>query len=113
MSLLAPIHAVANKFPDYERYELARQVRRSSKSVPANIAEGFGRKRSVREFKAFLSYALGSANETLVHLKIAVALSYADSAELTALIDSYTIVAKQLHRLMEAWQDFGNRPQTP
>ena len=108
MELLVPLHALALKFPDYERFELASQVRRASKSIPANIAEGYGKKRSAREFKAYLNNALGSANEVIVHLRIAEQLAYVDAETVRELTEGYTIVAKQLHRLMETWQTFDN-----
>ena len=110
MALLAPVHRLALTLPEYERYELASQIRRASKSIPANVAEGYGKKRSVRHFKAFLDNALGSANEVIVHLKIAGALDYASSDEVSELVDGYTIVAKQLHMLIETWQSFDKPP---
>jgi four helix bundle protein len=97
MALLAPVHRLALRFPDYERYELAS---------PANIAEGYAKKRSVKEFKAYLSNALGSANEMIVHLKVAVALGYVDEAECQDMIDGYSVVVKQLHRLIQRWRRF-------
>jgi len=106
MALLAPVHKLALRFPDYERYELASQVRRAAKSIPANIAEGYSKKQSVKAFKAYLANALGSANEVVVHLKVAVALGYVGQADCQDLIDQYNVVAKQLHRLIQRWQDF-------
>lgn len=108
MVLLPPLHALVLQFPDYERFELASQLRRASKSIPANVAEGYGKKRSSKEFKAYLGNALGSANEVIVHLKIAATLGYADADAVEELVSGYTIVAKQLHRLGEAWQDYQN-----
>ena len=108
MQLLVPLHAVVLTFPDYERFELASQLRRASKSIPANIAEGYGKKSSVKEFNNYLNHALGSANEVIVHLKIAGTLNYAEEARLLALVEGYTIVAKQLHRLIQTWQSFDN-----
>ena len=47
--------------PMIEQQALGDQMRRASKSICANIAEGFGRqKRSKAEFKRFLSMAIGS-----------------------------------------------------
>jgi len=107
MKLLAPVHTLALSFPEYERYELASQLRRACKSVLANIAEGYGKKASAREFKAYLNNALGSANEVIVHLKIANELGYArDAGSVDDLIAGYTVVARQLYRLREAWRDF-------
>ena len=109
MELLVPLHQIILKFPDYERFELGSQLRRASKSIPANIAEGYGKKSSDRQFKAYLSNALGSANEVIVHLRIAERLGYCDATDIRDLVARYTVVAKQLHRLSEAWQTFEGR----
>ena len=69
MALLPQVHRLALSLPDFERYNLADQMRRASKAIPANVAEGYGRKRSAKEFKAYLTTALGSTNEMLVHLQ--------------------------------------------
>ncbi|MHB8375408.1 MAG: four helix bundle protein [Dehalococcoidia bacterium] len=108
MALLAPLHLLVRKLPDVERFELASQMRRASKSVPANIAEGYGKKRSAKEFKSYLVHALGSANEMVVHLEIAVAIGYVTQDEAQTLIDGYEVVAKQLYRLIQAWRDFAS-----
>jgi len=55
--------------PDFERYETASQIRRSSKSVKSNIVEGYGRRRYVKEYLHFLIYAQASNDETLDHLE--------------------------------------------
>ena len=103
MQALVQVHKLALTFPDYERFGLTDQLRRSSKSIPANIAEGYGRRKSAREFKHYLTLALGSANETIVHLEIARALEYANAETGTGLIEAYTIICKMLYRLIEAW----------
>ena len=113
MKLLVPLHTLVRGFPVYERFELASQLRRASKSIPANIAEGYGKKRSAKEFKMYLGHALGSANEAIVHLKIASALEYADESAISGLVAEYTIVAKQLHTLINAWQTFGGEEGEP
>jgi len=69
MKLVVGIHRVANVLPAHERYDLVAQMRRASKSVPANIAEGYARRWSVKEFKNYLRIAMASANEMEVHLK--------------------------------------------
>jgi len=103
MTALVEVHTLALAFPDYERFALTDQLRRSSKSIPANIAEGYGRRRSTREFKHYLTLALGSANETITHLEIARALAYGDVTKAAALIEAYTVICKMLYRLIEAW----------
>ena len=74
MTLLKPIHQLARKFPDFEKFDLTAQVRRASKSVPTTIAEGYGKRRSARHFKSYLENAFGSANEMVVHLQVAEGL---------------------------------------
>ena len=59
------VHRRSLGFPASEQRALADQVRRASKSVCANIAEGFGKQRqSVAEFRRFLMMAMGSADES-------------------------------------------------
>ena len=112
MSLLKPIHRVVMQFPDYEKYDLANQMRRAAKSIPANIAEGYGKRRSAKEFRAYLTNALGSATEMEVHLLIARELEYMEQEEFTSLSAEYKIVARQLYRLIEHWQTLDSRPPT-
>jgi four helix bundle protein len=104
MALLRTVHDLVLRFPDYERYELASQIRRASKSIPTNIAEGYAKRRSVKEFKAFLTNALGSANEMEVHLRIAAVLGYVSEAQAQKMIEAYQIMGRQLARLIQSWR---------
>ena len=103
LSVLVLVHRILLKFPDYEQRELASQMRRASKSVAMNIVEGYGRKRSDKDFKYFLSIAMGSANEMVVSFEIAKLLGYATEEECDALIGEYEIIGKQLNRLIQSW----------
>ena len=61
------VHRVSLDFPRIEQWALADQIRRASKSICANLAEGFGRQRlSKPEFRRFLVMAIGSADEMQV-----------------------------------------------
>jgi four helix bundle protein len=104
MALLRPIHDLVLTFPDYERYEFASQIRRACKSIPANIAEGYAKRRSAKEFKAFLTNALGSANEMEVHLRMAVALGYMPDTQAEGMIAAYQVIGRQLARLIQSWR---------
>lgn len=110
MSLLKPVHDLALTLPDYEKYDLANQMRRACKSVPTNIAEGYGRRRSPKEFKQFLTTAMGSATEMEVHLEIAHRLGYVGDQQFTDLQDGYRVIARQLYRLIEHWHSVDTRP---
>ena len=66
--LAVEIHEMSLKLPKFELYEEGRQIRKSSKSISSNIAEGFGRRRYKQEFIRFLIYSLASCDETREHL---------------------------------------------
>ncbi len=67
--LSVDIHRMTlEQLPRFELHEVESQVRRSAKSVRANIVEGYGKRRYKLEFLRHLTYALGSAQETLDHL---------------------------------------------
>ena len=59
------IHRLSLDLPKVEQYEIGSQLRRSSKSISANIVEGFGRRRNKAEFVRFLVFAHSSCNETI------------------------------------------------
>lgn len=61
-------HMTLHELPKFEMYEEGSQIRRSSKSIRANIVEGYGKRRYKMEFVRHLTYALGSARETEDHL---------------------------------------------
>jgi four helix bundle protein len=68
--LTLAVYRVSAAFPREELYGLTSQLRRSSASIPANLAEGCGRNRD-GEFSRFCSIAMGSANELEYHLLLA------------------------------------------
>ena len=73
------VHRASLKFPEVERHVLADQIRRASKSICGNIAEGFGKqRRSSAEFKRYLLMAIGSADEMRVWLRYCLDLKYVD-----------------------------------
>lgn len=104
MALLKSVYQVAASLPDFEKYDLSSQLRRACKSIPSNIAEGYGKRRSPKDFRNYLANALGSTNEMIVHLQIAEELAYLSAEETASLIADYRIVQKQLTRLIEKWQ---------
>jgi four helix bundle protein len=75
MDLVAEVHKIVGLLPLNEQYALSSQIRRAAVSVPANIAEGFGRWHK-KEFVRFLLVANGSAKELETHLLISVRLGF-------------------------------------
>src|ERR671930_460080 len=57
------------ELPKFEMFEEGTQIRRSAKSISANIVEGFGRRRYKQEFIRFLVFAHASCDETIEHLE--------------------------------------------
>jgi four helix bundle protein len=98
------MHAVVKTLPGHEKYDLAAQMRRASKSVPANIAEGYARRQSTKEFRHYLRMAMASANEMEVHLKIAGELGYLTREQVAEYAKEYNIVGRQLNRLSTTWR---------
>lgn len=70
------INKNVSKLPLFERNDLGSQLRRASKSAPANIAEGWAKRRFEKEFKKHLDSAIGSCNEMEVHISLAKDLGF-------------------------------------
>ncbi len=79
-------------------FELRGQIRRSTTSIMANIAEGQGR-RSNRDFANFLNISIGSVAETKSHLYLALDLEFVSSAEFVDLYDRLDEIGKMLFAL--------------
>src|SRR3954451_6649477 len=80
MDLVVLIYTCTGAFPKHELYGLTSQMRRSASSIPANIAEGQGR-RSKSEFRQFLGNARGSLLELDTHLELARRLNYVTNSQ--------------------------------
>ena len=91
------IHKASLACPAIEQYALADQVRRASKGVCANLAEGFGKQsHSKVEFKRFVHMAIGSADEMRVWLRCCKDLGYIDEMTWQQWRDEYETIAKML-----------------
>ena len=75
------VYRFTESFPDREKYGLSHQMRRAAVSIPANIAEGFG-KRSQAEKARFLNIAEGSLEECRYYLILAHDLGYGETEPL-------------------------------
>src|SRR6267154_5218358 len=95
------VHKASLGFPRNEQYALGDQIRRASKSICANIAEGFGKQRqSTAEFRRFLMIAMGSADEMRVWCRYCLDLGYIDEPTWQHWRDEYQEIAKMLQGLV-------------
>jgi len=88
--------------------DLADQIRRASRSIPSNIAEGCGRKTS-KDKAFFFNVSLGSNNEMLFNLDFMKDIGLIDALEYKNLFEEYTICGKQIYNLLRS---VGDRPTT-
>jgi four helix bundle protein len=102
--LALKIHKITQRFPLFERRELGSQLRRAAASVPINIAEGYGRKRSPDDFKRFLVIAMGSSNEVSVELALARDLGYLDTKTYKELEDECDQIGRIINKLVQVWR---------
>lgn len=103
--LALELHKFSLEFPRIEQFALADQIRRASKSVCANIAEGFARQRSSSaDFQRFIVMALGSSDEMKVWLSFCADLGYVTATDVKRMRDDYSIVARMLHGLRAKWK---------
>ena len=81
------IFYLTQEFPKSELYSLVDQLRRSSHSIVANIAEGFGRRFYLQEYIRFLIFAQASCDETREHVRASLSRKYCTEAEFKSIDD--------------------------
>jgi four helix bundle protein len=97
--LTLKVYRITERFPSKEQYGLTSQIRRSSSSIPANIAEGCGRG-TRPDFARFLQIAMGSASELEYHLLLAYDLGLLEEGEYLCLNDEVTQIKRMLSSLI-------------
>lgn len=99
-ALTLAIYQCTTNFPREEIYGLTSQLRRSSASIPANLAEGCGRTGDA-ELARFCSIALGSASEVEYHLLLARDLNMLPPKDFEALTNRTIEVKRMLTSLIQ------------
>jgi len=92
------IHHLTLTFPKFELYELGSQLRRSSNSAPANLAEGFDNKHT-NIYLECISRSKGEILETRHHLKMAHRKEYLSAEHLKTILKEYDDCLKMLYGL--------------
>jgi four helix bundle protein len=98
MALAERCYFDTKPFPREEVFGLTSQIRRSASSVPANIAEGQGR-RSIKEFLKFLNIACGSLNELETHLILSQRVGLLEADALARLLQRADEISRMLSGL--------------
>lgn len=99
--LNSEIYRITNNSVFSKDFALRDQIRRSSISIMANIAEGFGR-RGDKEFKQFLNIAHGSAAELQSHIYVALDLQYINQNEFS---DIYKTI-EEISKMLQAFKNY-------
>src|ERR1700726_5179843 len=101
MSLVMRIFELTRHFPVEERYTLTDQVRRSSRSVWANLAEAWRKRRYQAAFVSKLNDAEAEAAETQVHIEIALRHGYLSQETFEELDDAYDKILAQIVKMID------------
>jgi four helix bundle protein len=104
MDLAVSCYKLSQKFPKEDLFGITSQLRRSSASIAANIAEGHGRESSA-SFVQFLRIAQGSLKETETHIILAGKLELGSREELRNALMACEEIGKMTRSLIRAIQD--------
>lgn len=111
MDMVVAVYGLTDEFPAQERYGLASQMQRAAVSIPANIAEGYGRLHR-GDYVHHLSIAQGSLAELETHLTIAVRLEFIPRDEAAGVWTMAQEVGKMLSGMIRALQGKTKRSAT-
>jgi four helix bundle protein len=99
ISFVSKVYRFVKVFPSEELYGLTSQIKRSSVSIPSNIAEGYGRK-SKRDYLRFLQIAMGSLFEIQTQLEISKNLEFISEGHFNELYENSREIERMLSSLI-------------
>lgn len=100
------IYQLSKIFPKEEGYSLTDQIRRSSRSVSANISEAWGKRKYEKSFIAKLTDSEGEARETQTWLQFALACNYINEEPFKILNNQYNQIIGMLVNMMSQSQNW-------
>ena len=98
------IYRISSGLPKEESYGLTSQMKRAATSIPLNIAEGYGKRENVNEFKRFLLMADGSCDEMKVLLDLTKDLGFIEQEVHQIYEQEYDEIGKMLMVLRNKWK---------
>ena len=94
-------------YPPSEKFLLVDQMKRSSRSIPAQIAEGYARREALKDFQRYIRDCVGESNEMINHLLLSKHKGYIRKPGYAdELIKRYEMLGKKLTNLKNNWQNF-------
>jgi four helix bundle protein len=104
--LALDLHELTKQFPKEERYSLTDQMRRSSRSIPGNIAEAWKKRRYPKSFISKLIDCAGEAGETEVWLDFSMDFGYMKADDHHRFIEKYDEVNRTLYGMIDKPEKF-------
>jgi four helix bundle protein len=102
--LALSVSKLTKSFPREEQFELGRQIRRSTRSIPANIVEGWTKRNSPAEFKRHLLIAAGEVAETKFWLELATQENLVARKSVEESLTEYSKLGFIIHKLWKEWR---------
>lgn len=101
------IEELLKTYPASEKFLLSDQMRRASRSIPAQLAEGYARREAIKDFQRYIRDCIGESNEMINHLLLSKHKDYIRKPRYADdLINRYNILGKKLMNLKNNWQNF-------
>jgi four helix bundle protein len=98
------LHRLSLELPRIEQFALADQLRRASKSICANLTEGFAKQsHSAAEYRRYVVTAMGSSDETQLWLRYCVDLGYIDEERGKRWMSDFAEISRMLRGLYASW----------
>ena len=104
--LALDVSKLTKEFPRQEQFELGRQLRNCSRSVAANIVEGWAKRNSAAEFKRHLMICIGECAETKFWIDLATDEGFVEAKRAGTLGSDYGKLGYMLHNLWKEWRKF-------
>jgi four helix bundle protein len=106
------IFIISKSFPKEETYSLTDQIRRSSRSVCANIGEGYRKRLYPKHFTSKMTDADGEATETSIWLDFALEFGYINAIDYNSLQKKYEDIGRMLNAMANSPEKFLPKPTT-
>jgi four helix bundle protein len=102
--LTLEVSKLSRGLPRHEQFELGRQIRASSRSVAANIVEGWAKRQSAAEFKRHLQIAIGECEEKRFWLELASDEGLVSKSISEPLVTEYAKLGMMIRNLWKEWR---------